>query len=217
MFYKTYSMDSMIDEYLAEEEKRRGVKLKDEPEDKEYAAAEVKKNREQYALLQKKYDIERMSSHGDPTDFSDYPTDENGNIDYKAEEPIRKPMNDVLSGTCVTIRYGEGILDFVYADLVTPMKERYAMYRLFRKIREKGIVDLSETEPAIHGTLACSQNQCGLKIFVLHAADDCIVAFSACVLKSAAGQFLKTGDTNPSYRIIRIIRIYQIQVIRRNT
>ena len=146
-FHEDYSMDSLIEEYLAEEEKRRGVKLKDDPEDKEYAAAEVKKNREQYALLQKKYDIERMSSHGDPTDFSDYPTDESGEIDYDAEEPIRQPMNDVLSGTCVTIRYGEGILDFVYADLITPMKERYAMYRLFRRIREKGIIDLPDPEP----------------------------------------------------------------------
>lgn len=146
-FHEDYSMDSMIEEYLAEEEKRRGVKLKDDPEDEEYIAEEIKKNRERYALLQKKYDIERMSSHGDPTDFSDYPTDESGEIDYDAEEPIRQPMNDVLSGTCVTIRYGEGILDFVYSDLITPMKERYAMYRLFRKIREKGIVDLPDPEP----------------------------------------------------------------------
>ena len=142
-----YSMDSFIDEYQDEQEKRRGVKLKDYPEDKELAAKRVKKNREQYALLQKKYEIERISSHGDPTDFSDYPTDENGNIDYDAEEPIRQPMNDVLSGTCVTIRYGEGILDFVYSDLITPMKERYAIYRLFRRIREKDDVDLPGAEP----------------------------------------------------------------------
>ena len=39
-----YSMDSLIDEYQDEQEQRRGVKLKDEPEDKKYVAAKVKKN-----------------------------------------------------------------------------------------------------------------------------------------------------------------------------
>ena len=151
--HEDYSMDSLMEKYQAEQEKRLGIKFKDDPEDKEYAAALVKKNRKQYALLQKKYDIERISSHGDPTDFSDYPMDENGNIDYDAEEPIRQPMNDVLSGTRVSIRYGEGILDFVYADLITPMKERYAMYRLFRKIREKSDMDLPDTDPAEEETL----------------------------------------------------------------
>lgn len=143
-----YSMDSLIDKYQAEQENRSRIQLKDDPEDKEYAAAQVKENREQYALLQKKYDIERISSHGDPTDFSDYPTDEKGEIDFDAEAPIHQPMNDVLSGTRVSIRYGEGILDFVYADLITPMKERYAMYRLFRHFRERNVVDLPETESA---------------------------------------------------------------------
>lgn len=35
---------------------------------------------------------------------------------------LEKPMINVLSGSCIDLNFGEGILDFIYADFITPLK-----------------------------------------------------------------------------------------------
>lgn len=145
--HEDYFMDDMIADYHEDLEKRTGVHINNDPLDEEARKEEVSKARERYAKLQKKYQIERISHYDDPTDFSDIPAEQLEKDDF--EFPIRHPMNDVLSGTLIKFHYGEGILDFVYADLVTPMKAMYTLFRMFRAIRDRDAknADGDENEP----------------------------------------------------------------------
>lgn len=38
-------------------------------------------------------------------------------------EMKKRPLNNVLSGATITLKYGEGLLDFIYADFVEPFKQ----------------------------------------------------------------------------------------------
>ncbi len=146
--HEDYSMEDMITEYYEDLEKRTGVHINNEPLDDEDRKDEINKAQEWYAKLQKKYQIERISDYDDPDDYSDTPEEQSEEDDF--EHPIRHPMNDVLSGTFIQFHYGEGILDFVYADLVTPMKEMHALFRMFRAMRDRDAKnsDGQENEPA---------------------------------------------------------------------
>lgn len=45
---------------------------------------------------------------------------------YDAEIPIRQPMNDIFSGTCVPICYGESILDYFFnlLDMLSNLSDK---------------------------------------------------------------------------------------------
>ena len=42
-------------------------------------------------------------------------------------------MINIMSGSNVTLNYGEGILDFVYADFLTPAIKLYTVFSLLKK------------------------------------------------------------------------------------
>lgn len=56
-------------------------------------------------------------------------------------------MINIMSGSNVTLNYGEGILDFVYADFLTPAKKLYTVFSLLERIgEEEGYHSKSEDE-----------------------------------------------------------------------
>ena len=48
-----------------------------------------------------------------------------------------QPLNNVLSGTQITLQYGEGILDFVYADFLPAIQKGIALLRSFESLGEQ--------------------------------------------------------------------------------
>ncbi|MBQ9826438.1 MAG: hypothetical protein IJM61_04590 [Firmicutes bacterium] len=52
-------------------------------------------------------------------------------------EMDEEPLNNVFSGTNVTLNLGEGILDFVYADFITPSADCLSLYSYWEKLKER--------------------------------------------------------------------------------
>lgn len=46
---------------------------------------------------------------------------------------IENTMTNIMSDSNVKLNYGEGILDFIYADFLTPIKEGYTIFKLFEQ------------------------------------------------------------------------------------
>ena len=51
-------------------------------------------------------------------------------------EMDEEPLNNVFSGTNVTLNLGEGILDFVYADFITPTADCLSFYSYWEKVKD---------------------------------------------------------------------------------
>ena len=103
-----------IEEDDAIREKHLGIKLKQEgdPDDEEYREKELKKNQEDYDRLSSRYQIDREQ----------YEEQLGYCYDYHHEEKL-VPQNNVLSGTVIRLQYGEGLLDFIYADFLPEYKK----------------------------------------------------------------------------------------------
>lgn len=103
-------MDELVEEY----ESAREVRYREEflGLDEDAAEEDWKENEEDVARLDKRYrisyfpfeDILKGDQHFEKFDV----------------EPRHIPMNNVLSGTNVSLKYGEGLLDFIYADFDSP-------------------------------------------------------------------------------------------------
>lgn len=103
-------MDELVEEYESAREVRYGEEFLGLDEDA--AEEDWKENEEDVARLDKRYRI------------SYFPFEDILKGDQFFEkfdvEPRRVPMNNVLSGTNVSLKYGEGLLDFIYADFDSP-------------------------------------------------------------------------------------------------
>ena len=116
--YNEYTtIQDEIDEY---------EKAKAEREGKPYIPHEIdfesedmielrEESEERLAAMRKKYNFM-------PSDLAGDAVDETGKLDM--------PMNNVFSGARIFMNYGEGILDFIYADFVTPVKDLLGYYQL---------------------------------------------------------------------------------------
>lgn len=62
------------------------------------------------------------------------------------------PLNNVLSGACIDLQYGEGILDFIYADFKTPYKEAIQLPLLLHALRQNSLAEQNLTEETIPET-----------------------------------------------------------------
>ena len=118
-------MDSVIDEDTEATAQRLGKEFQtlDEDEDEETRQEEWAQNQTDAALFANRYRVSNA--------LMDDPL---RNQDGRRKEPM--PVNNVLSGANIVMRYGEGILDFVYADFRTPTVEamRYPlMWEALRK------------------------------------------------------------------------------------
>ena len=102
-------MDELVEEYEVAREERFGEEFLGLEEASE---EDWKENEEDVERLDKRYRV------------SYFPFEDILKSDQLYEkfgvEPRRVPMNNVLSGTNVNLNYGEGLLDFIYADFDTP-------------------------------------------------------------------------------------------------
>ena len=92
---------------------------------------DLAENEEDFAELCARYTINRAFYDERINGFYERHTDEK-----------RAPLNNVLSGADITLRYGEGILDFIYADFL-PAAQYAISFSLFEKtfaemLSEKG-------------------------------------------------------------------------------
>lgn len=80
-------------------------------------------------------------------------------------EFTKEPLINIFIGSGITLSYGEGILDSIYADFVTPLKPIVRMYQFFGALRknyrqtmgEDGEEDPDEDTP--HKIYSRTQNQ----------------------------------------------------------
>ncbi len=85
----------------------------------------IKENKELQKKFAAKFNI----------DFSD------SNIDIEMFHRNRpeltvEPLNNIMSGADIVLSYGEGILDFIYADFKTPTDEIYKRFKMETVLRE---------------------------------------------------------------------------------
>ena len=120
--YEYYIMQEDLEQYETEEETRAGHPLR-KPTDEENAEfAQMRANDEKYnsellLKLSAKYDINRENA--------DY---ERSYICSLHPDAVVEPLINVYSGSYVTLTYGEGILDFIYADFSTPLEIPLTIY-----------------------------------------------------------------------------------------
>lgn len=125
-----HMMQELFDEYDEDEQKRRGQRYKPPTEEEEQEAHELREageleNQQYQSALLPKYRV----------DFGSYLEKRE---QYYAENPNRpvQPLINIFSGAQIEVNYGEGILDFVYADFITPLKPALKMFRMFEQIRK---------------------------------------------------------------------------------
>lgn len=118
-------MDSVIEEDTEATAQRLGKKLQTpEDDDEEMRQEEWAQNQTDAALFARRYHVSDA--------LMDDPL---RNQDGRRKEPM--PVNNVLSGASIVMRYGEGILDFVYADFRTPALEAIQYPRMWETLRKE--------------------------------------------------------------------------------
>lgn len=133
-----FTMHHLIEQENAEWEARLGHPAKKEsPEElAEYEETRIEdraKNQVILAQMQSKYDID--------TEFVQSKYD---SFYARHADILSEPFVNVFSGASVDVGYGEGILDFIYADFMTPLQEQLALYQLFADVRKQVIVQEGE-------------------------------------------------------------------------
>lgn len=68
---------------------------------------------------------------------------------YEDPDSLSEPLINVFSGSDINLNYGEGILDFVYADFVTPIRSRMRLLKIEEQLIEflKTTDEFKTTEP----------------------------------------------------------------------
>lgn len=118
--HEFWSMKESLDEDLNEERKHREVhddvlSQEDIDEREQNRIEGIAKNEEVLSRFQSKFSMFFTQYKN----FEEYFYNENPEI--KVE-----PLHNVLSGVGILLKYGEGILDFVYADFQTPFQRAYS-------------------------------------------------------------------------------------------
>ena len=135
----SWERDDYIDELLEAERKADAKKL-GRPY-KKYEPTEEDVENEKYTLqeCQDHYDKMRNKYNFRVSNFAGPFADRNGKFE--------KTMINIMSDSIVKLNYGEGILDFIYADFLTPIKPLYTMFSLLERIvEEEGDHSKSEIE-----------------------------------------------------------------------
>lgn len=120
-------MDELVEEYESAREVRYGKEFLGL--DEGGADEDWRDNEEDAARLDKRYRI------------SYFPFEDILKIDQYFEkfdvEPRHIPMNNVLSGMNVSLKYGEGLLDFIYADFEDPAQRILKHLELWGSFRHR--------------------------------------------------------------------------------
>ena len=118
-------MEDFMEEDTKAKSQRLGRELRDlEEDDGEFRQEEWAQNQTDAALFAKRYRVSNA--------LMDDPL---RNQDGRRKEPM--PVNNVLSGANIVMRYGEGILDFVYADFTTPAQEAIRFPLMWEALRKE--------------------------------------------------------------------------------
>lgn len=139
------SIQDDIDKHYDAMEVRTGrtIKRHDSPEDEaiydEYRTEQEIANKALIEKMQQKYRINREGI--------DYLQDE---YRKKCTDTSPEPLINVFSGALIDLNYGEGILDFIYADFITPIKEKLSFLHEmigFTEALKETYPELVSTEP----------------------------------------------------------------------
>ncbi len=126
--FENDAMEDLLEEYEQMEKTQHDIRTEtsspeEDAEQEENRLDALQKNRAYFASLQSRYRLRPPVGCGewDGTYFD------------RAEQK-EMPLNNVLSGEVIDLRYGEGILDFVYADFETPFQNAMQMPLLFESL-----------------------------------------------------------------------------------
>lgn len=127
----SWERDEYIDELIEADEREQAKKLgssykayESAEEEIEYEKDNLKECQEYFEKFKSKYNF-RASGLAGPF------ADDTGKL--------KNAMINIMSGSNVTLNYGEGILDFIYADFLTPVKKAYALFHLLEQWGEENI------------------------------------------------------------------------------
>lgn len=126
-----YRVNHFLKKYEEEEQKRLGIPHrketeKEEEENKKFRASQETENKMLMAQMKEKYRVnfnEGVSEHEEY--YVDHPT-----------LPV-EPFINIFSSAQIDLYYGEGILDFIYADFVTASKPMLQLFYSLEKIGEE--------------------------------------------------------------------------------
>ena len=124
-----------VEEARAAREGRTYTPSKTEDDSEEHDEL-LKGSQETLDQLREKYNIESIGNHG--------------SIVPGEEFVLESPMINVLSGSYIKLNFGEGILDFIYADFVTPLKESLRFHAFIEgmgRIIQEEKIKSGEEEP----------------------------------------------------------------------
>lgn len=127
----SWERDEYIDELIEADEREHAKKLgssykayESAEEEIEYEKDNIEECQEYFEKFKSKYNF-RASGLAGPF------ADDTGKL--------KNSMINIMSGSNVTLNYGEGILDFIYADFLTPVKKAYALFHLLEQWGEENI------------------------------------------------------------------------------
>lgn len=127
----SWERDDYIDELIEADEREQAKKLgssynayESAEEETEYEKDNLEECQEYFGKFKSKYNF-RASGLAGPF------ADDTGKL--------KNAMINIMSGSNVTLNYGEGILDFIYADFLTPVKKVYAVFHLLEQWGEENI------------------------------------------------------------------------------
>lgn len=130
-FYEYYMRQDDLDLNDENEQKRRGITFKPPSEEeiqehRELTEADEAENQQLMAAMEKKYNV----------DFETAQIDRDLYYSNHPEHPMEAFIN-IFSGSQISLNYGEGILDFVYADFKPALLPTLEMHHFFSVLQEE--------------------------------------------------------------------------------
>lgn len=125
-----YWMDYYIDKAQEEEDQRNGVLSREDTKetrsDREFNESQEAKNHKLMEKMKEKYRV----------DFEEGLSDR---ARYYGDHPSipTKPFINIFSSAKIDLYYGEGLLDFIYADFQTASKSIRILFEVLEKIKEE--------------------------------------------------------------------------------
>ena len=117
------AMELSIDDYEKEVAERTSKEYKKYEPSPEERKSMLEESQEDYDRMKSRYQFQLGSDAG-------ILCDETG--------VVENPLINIFSGAYITLKYGEGILDFIYADFMTPFKKAYESAMFENILREYG-------------------------------------------------------------------------------
>ena len=144
---ENYTMQDLINEDQASHDARSGHITKgiSEEDEIEFAKNRKEQEAENAAIIQKMQARYRMNRER---------PEHNREFECQQEGWTVEPFINVFSGSAIDLSYGEGLLDFIYADFVTPLniayRQAYLREKMLQMGRDKKGIEKSEPLPGMY-------------------------------------------------------------------